>query len=336
VKLYFYMSQSNKIPRTHRERKEAYVASLESEVVRLRANEARLASETKSLYAENHMLKELLAQNGISIPSVLIRGRNDTNDMTSTASTSPWNSSSPDGSTDDNITLAVSQKDNSSQKKNQRKQIRVQLPQPQPQPQSHSQNTAPAPPTAVNFSQPISPPLSGSKTSYASSPINAISSHHLGNIDPEVLGMDFVLTLESPCLSHTDVATPTSQALDSPTLPTTTGHALTLSACIFHSHPSPPGHRLNAPTPWRVPRATLAQLLHLSSCVPLADGEVTPIQAWEYVRQHEGFAGLEMERWEALKEKLVGAVRCYGFGGVVERHVLESCVFEAFVVGRVF
>lgn len=37
-----------------------------------------------------------------------------------------------------------------------------------------------------------------------------------------------------------------------------------------------------------------------------------------------------------LKEKLVGAVRCYGYGGVIERKVLENVVFEAFVVGRIF
>ena len=54
------------------------------------------------------------------------------------------------------------------------------------------------------------------------------------------------------------------------------------------------------------------------------------------MRQHEGFGGLDFARWEVLKEKLVAAVRCYKFGGVVAKEVLENSVFEAFVVGRVF
>ena len=54
--------------RTHRERKEAYVKSLETEVVQLRANEARLFRETKSLYAELRAVKALLVTSGIPIP----------------------------------------------------------------------------------------------------------------------------------------------------------------------------------------------------------------------------------------------------------------------------
>lgn len=63
---------------------------------------------------------------------------------------------------------------------------------------------------------------------------------------------------------------------------------------------------------------------------------MTPIQAWEFVRQHEGFRELDLARWEVLKEKLVAAVNCYKFGGVLAKDVLENSVFEAFVVGRVF
>ncbi len=57
--------------RTHRERKEAYVASLEAEVVQLRANETRILHETKTLYAEVRALKKLLESNGIPIPTSL-------------------------------------------------------------------------------------------------------------------------------------------------------------------------------------------------------------------------------------------------------------------------
>lgn len=54
--------------RTHRERKEAYINSLEAEVVQLKANEARILQERKSLYSEISSLKALLHSNGITLP----------------------------------------------------------------------------------------------------------------------------------------------------------------------------------------------------------------------------------------------------------------------------
>jgi hypothetical protein len=78
------------------------------------------------------------------------------------------------------------------------------------------------------------------------------------------------------------------------------------------------------------------RLLALSGSVPLQDSEVTPVQAWDYIRRQEQFAGLEARRWDSLKDRLVKHVRCHGFGGVIERDAFENAVFEAFVVGRVF
>jgi hypothetical protein len=51
--------------RTHRERKEAYVKSLETEVLQLRTNEAKVMQETKNLYARINQLERKLAENGI-------------------------------------------------------------------------------------------------------------------------------------------------------------------------------------------------------------------------------------------------------------------------------
>jgi len=60
--------------RTHRERKEAYTKSLESEVVQLRANEARILQETRALYSEINALKNTLRQNGIPVPNAGLQG----------------------------------------------------------------------------------------------------------------------------------------------------------------------------------------------------------------------------------------------------------------------
>jgi hypothetical protein len=91
-----------------------------------------------------------------------------------------------------------------------------------------------------------------------------------------------------------------------------------------------------SPATWEVPHASIDQLLALSGSVPLQDSEVTPVQAWDYVRRQEQFTGLEAGRWESLKLSLTSLVQCHGFGGVIERSAFENAVFEAFVVGRVF
>ena len=54
--------------RTHRERKEAYIKSLESEVLQLRTNEAKILQETRTLYTEIEKLKDIILQHGIELP----------------------------------------------------------------------------------------------------------------------------------------------------------------------------------------------------------------------------------------------------------------------------
>jgi hypothetical protein len=97
--------------RTHRERKEAYTASLESEVVQLRANEARLLQETKTVYSEVAFLRKLLVDNGIAIPerSGVISGEEGRGENVES---------------EKRITLTIEQDEN--KKKNRRKQIYIQ------------------------------------------------------------------------------------------------------------------------------------------------------------------------------------------------------------------
>ncbi|KFZ22827.1 hypothetical protein V502_02692 [Pseudogymnoascus sp. VKM F-4520 (FW-2644)] len=57
-----------KAQRTHRERKEIYIKSLETEVLQLRTNEANLLQETSKLYAEIGQLRRLLTDLGVPLP----------------------------------------------------------------------------------------------------------------------------------------------------------------------------------------------------------------------------------------------------------------------------
>lgn len=85
-----------------------------------------------------------------------------------------------------------------------------------------------------------------------------------------------------------------------------------VTACLLHNHPNPPGKRTHVSSAWQVPEVSIERLLELSSTIPLVDGEVTPVQAWDQVRRHAQFSGLEVERLNMLKEKLVTHVKCYG------------------------
>jgi len=65
-----------------------------------------------------------------------------------------------------------------------------------------------------------------------------------------------------------------------------------------------------------VPATGIERLLLLSGSVPLFDDELTPVQAWNKVRQHPGFGTLGAARLEGLKKTLLKGVRCYGYVGI--------------------
>ncbi|KAI4636068.1 hypothetical protein J4E83_001022 [Alternaria metachromatica] len=138
--------------------------------IQLRANEARLSQETKALYSEVAFLKGLLTQNGIAVPD---RSRVGLAQQEEGANVE----------IEKRIALTVGQEEN--KKKNRRKQIYV---------QQVSQQSLPG------SAQLISPPLSGSAlsgyTSTTGSPGG--SAICMGNMDPEIVGMDFVLTYGRP------------------------------------------------------------------------------------------------------------------------------------------
>jgi hypothetical protein len=157
-------------------------------------------------------------------------------------------------------------------------------------------------------------------------------SKFIAELDQTVVGMDFVMTLETPCLGHIMDAPPNASS----------GHSLMVSATVLHhqqhqpsastahnhghshshSHSHKPSHR---PRPlaidgnheqqlaWQMPAVGIERLLELSASVPIPDGELTPVQAWDAVRRHPQFAGLEVGRLKRLEERLLGGIKCFGY-----------------------
>ncbi|KAI0013424.1 BZIP-type transcription factor [Xylariaceae sp. FL0662B] len=136
-------------------------------------------------------------------------------------------------------------------------------------------------------------------------------------VDYEQAGIDFVLTLERPCMDHLPwllerANEPGGEAC---------GHAL-MASC-----PPEPFPELNKEIPfgyahsqalkgehqtWELSKADLATLLDLSQKLDL-DGEITPVMAWGMILGHPRLMELTCEDYERLTDDLKSKVRCYGY-----------------------
>jgi hypothetical protein len=145
---------------------------------------------------------------------------------------------------------------------------------------------------------------------------------------PSYIFLKTLVSLESPCLDHITSADPE----------VSNGHALMVSATILHHNHSPvsDGHHHHTHDHWQMPASGIERLLQLAESMPKKDHELTPVQAWDLLRKHPEFEGLEVERLGVLKSTLVQGIKCYGYGGVIDQGAFDDALFETFVVGRVF
>ncbi|KAL3459555.1 hypothetical protein BJX64DRAFT_264558 [Aspergillus heterothallicus] len=133
-----------------------------------------------------------------------------------------------------------------------------------------------------------------------------------------VVAMNFILSLEGPCLDHV------RSALESPDPHTGHGHALTLTASVFRLYPDSASSHEHEKL-LSVSRTTLDRLLELSAQLP-TDDELTPIQVWAFLCQNAAVAGAQAERVMAVAERLLGHIKCYGYGAVIPRGVVTEAL----------
>ncbi|KAK6829412.1 hypothetical protein PG989_005816 [Apiospora arundinis] len=148
----------------------------------------------------------------------------------------------------------------------------------------------------------------------------------IGDADEVELGMDFVLTLERPCLDHL--------AGDPHDAHAPTGHALTVSSqllCVAPTAPHPPSH-LACPMPGLAPRDLLDDLLRLSYSL-CSDGELTPAQAWRYIRCQPGVALLRVGALRRLAEHLLRDGKCHGYGAVLQTDKFRAAFIDILATG---
>ncbi|KAM0563868.1 hypothetical protein ACHAPJ_000074 [Fusarium lateritium] len=156
-----------------------------------------------------------------------------------------------------------------------------------------------------------------------------------GNPELEQAGIDFVLTLERPCMAHIQYMVERASEPDGEPC----GHAL-MASCppepFPDARPGLPFGNTHIPLDgepnqktWEVPRADLATLLDLSKRIDL-DGEVTPIMSWGMLMSHPRASELEVADFRKLSEELVRKVRCYGFGAVMEEFEVRDAMDNIF------
>ncbi|KAG8350346.1 hypothetical protein FVEN_g11493 [Fusarium venenatum] len=156
-----------------------------------------------------------------------------------------------------------------------------------------------------------------------------------GNPELEQAGIDFVLTLERPCMTHIQFMVERASEPEGEPC----GHALMASCPPDPSPESRPGlpfGKAHIPLDgepsqktWEVPKADLATLLDLSKSIDL-DGEVTPIMSWGILMSHPRANELEAADFRKLSEDLVRKVRCYGFGAVMEEFEVRDAIDNVF------
>jgi hypothetical protein len=277
----------------HRDRKATYVKALELEVAKLRAKDVAHDDEIKRYAQAIRNLTDLLTAHGIPTPAGLPQ--------------IPINSPL--------ATIEVAGAPNDPT-------IRAHLPvfdasAPFPFQKDMNQQVAAQPPPAGNLAQ----PSSNVRNEYGSRPtvdtmnldVPASVGHPHG-LDAAQVGIDFVLALEHICLWHAQFPSPMLGPESG------TGHRLMLinpiMACAPPRQQPPKGTdpittAYSPGTKWSVPANELEKLLSYSESLPL-DGEITPVQAWQRVKNHTKFCDLTPSGLEALQASLLTVVDCYG------------------------
>ncbi|EXJ91588.1 hypothetical protein A1O3_00136 [Capronia epimyces CBS 606.96] len=305
--------QVRRAQRTHRDRRAAYLKALESEVARLRARDSAHEAEIQTYKQTIQELKDLLSHHSIPLPLHLasdphVTGRQATIEVVGF----------PDHS----------------------QSIRAYIPEGHDGFTSHLSPT-PTFPASSESTMSSNEMLARMNISEAAN-INQISSlnsfntvsvpmPHAHGLDSSQVGVEFILGLEHVCLYHVDLH---NGSRDS------NGHTLMLSSPIMARSPPltqttqpGPGTGLPDGTRWCVPAVELERLLEFSDRLDLS-GEITPVEAWQRIRQHPNFSNLTRDGLEALKASLTPHVKCHGFGAVMDEIDFEHALHQALGPGQ--
>ncbi|KAJ5342084.1 hypothetical protein N7541_011208 [Penicillium brevicompactum] len=125
------------------------------------------------------------------------------------------------------------------------------------------------------------------------------------------MGVDFVLSLERPCLSRTQVMRPNSQTLS-------------MQGTLLQHAPS----TFTTDTRWEVSAEAFQRLFEMADKLDL-NGYITPVQAWNRIRDHENFSRLTREKLRTLEHNMGPNIRCQGYAAIMEEAIFEILLDQA-------
>lgn len=301
--------------RTHRQRTQNYIKTLESEVIRLRGSEGDLTEKNKKLQDQVELLRTSLILANVPLPAgfegspQLAQPTPFDLDMPATVAFKPdssnhqrlhvsWPSPPANRPAPAPVPAPVQQPEwaPASLNENTMRERNLSGSKPLPslpkgmfilatlQQSKRSQNSS------LSFSSLVSP------TTYQSSLPAMIS-----NVDTPEVAVDFVLALEYPCMQH--LPHPSDPSSEDPS-----NHTLMVSTPLVSSAPR---SFQRCDTNWTANATMIKGLLNLSLSINL-EGEITPVEAWHRLRQHPNFARLDKWAIEKIKADLSASVRCEG------------------------
>ncbi|EAS27792.3 uncharacterized protein CIMG_08996 [Coccidioides immitis RS] len=300
--------QVRRAQRNHRERKENYIKALEREFRTLRDEEDSITMETQKIVDENKILRDIMLANGIPFPGKA---------QAPSAQTRPPTIVRVIGNPGDEQRLQVS--------------VDGALDKPRifpPDPIDLDSRKMPTPDQTPCCLQPAitndspnaasqSPPNHTVGPNHCNHAVLPTSSqgHPLG-LDATQVGVDFVLFLERHCLQHARTSCAKSPF---------SGHILTFQTPLLANGPDV----LHDNDTWEIPACHLDRLFDLAGALNL-EGDITPVQAWNRIKQHSLFHKLNAETLRNLTVQLRKEVQCFGFGAVIDEQLFNMYLEQAF------
>ncbi|KAI4202176.1 MAG: hypothetical protein LQ346_002028 [Caloplaca aetnensis] len=292
---------------THRQRTQNYIKTLESEVLRLRGSEGDLTTANQKLQNQVDLLQSTLARANLPIPASC-----GVSPQSTQPASVPFEMPATVAFKTDNanherlhVTWPVSPAQQPAQPHCQQP---VQSQQQGQQPSldddtnsmfdvfnrdwySVSQKPLPNPPQNSTLT-----PLDFPNATYEN-PLPGMAS----KLDTPEIAVDFVLALEHPCMPH--LPHPSDPPTDDPS-----NHALLFSTPLISRAPK----TFKQPdATWHANGSMIKELLNLSNAINL-EGEITPVEAWQRLRQHPGFGRLDRWAFDRIKVELSTSARCCG------------------------
>ncbi|KAF2208227.1 hypothetical protein CERZMDRAFT_107550 [Cercospora zeae-maydis SCOH1-5] len=162
-------------------------------------------------------------------------------------------------------------------------------------------------------------------------------------LDYDELGLDFILTLERPCMGHIhylhvrahnyqpsedgNMGGQPMEVPDDGENQHISGHAMMATAPLYTDIIERPGSRYPCQMP-QLKRQDLVNLFNLSAALEISEPEIPPVRAWIKLMQDPRTRRFSAHDFEVLKTSLLNKIHCYRFGAVVDEHDIDDALLQ--------